>query len=163
MTRVLDERRALRPDQAAVDGVSDATARRMVETARKLESLPSLADAALDGRLSAEQLAPAAELADEDSDAEVAATGGVRRRRWRCSAWRVSSGTSTREESLRRRERRSLRKWRDDHGFLCGRFELPLEHGGAEVEAFFDQVAEKHAPGEGSAVGLVGAPLRRHA
>ena len=148
MTRVLDERRALRPDQAAVDGVSDATLRRKVETARKLESLPALADAALAGELSTEQLHPAVELADEDSDAEVAAravsASPMDLQRMAREQRRVS-----REESLRRRERRSLRKWRDDAGFLCGRFELPLEHGGAEVEAFFDRVAERMRPAKG--------------
>ena len=50
---------------------------------------------------------------------------------------------------MARRARRSLRKWRDDHGFLHGRFELPFEHGGAEVEAFFDQVAERMRPAKG--------------
>jgi hypothetical protein len=148
LTKVLDERRALRPDQAACDGVSDATARRMVETARKLAWLPVLADAALDGRLSAEQLAPAAELADDVSDAEVAAravSASPMALQRMARAQRVMS----REESVRRRERRSLRKWHDDQGFLHGRFELPLEHGGAEVEAFFDQVAERMRPAKG--------------
>ncbi len=42
-----------------------------------------------------------------------------------------------------------MRKWRDDAGFLHGRFELPLEHGGAEVEAFFDRVAERMRPAKG--------------
>ena len=148
MTRALDERRALAVDQAARDGVSDATVRRQVETARALESLPALADAALAGVLSAEQLAPAVELADERSDREwaqrAASTSPVDLQRMAREQRRVS-----REESVARRERRSLRKWRDDHGFLHGRFELPLEHGGAEVEAFFDQVAERMRPAKG--------------
>ena len=148
MTRALDERRALHPDQAARDGVSDATVRRQVETARRLESLPALADAAWAGELSAEQLAPAVELADEATDGEWAA----RARSASPMALQQMAReqrTMSREESLRRRERRSLRKWRDDNGFLCGRFELPLEHGGAEVEAFFDQVAERMRPAKG--------------
>jgi hypothetical protein len=148
MTRALDERRALRPDQAARDGVSDATVRRQVETARRLESLPALADAALAGELSAEQLAPAVELADEDTDGEWAARA---RSASPMALQRMAreQRTMSREESVRRRERRSLRKWRDDNGFLCGRFEVPLEHGGAEVEAFFDQVAERMRPAKG--------------
>ena len=44
-----------------------------------------------------------------------------------------------------------MRKWRDDDGFLCGRFELPLEHGGAIVEAFFDQVTNRMRPKTGEA------------
>jgi hypothetical protein len=148
MTRVLDERRALRPDQAARDGVSDSTARRQVETARKLESLPALGAAALDGRLSAEQLAPAAELADEDTDAQVAQRA-VSASPMALQRMAREQRSMAREESMARRERRSLRKWRDDHGFLHGRFELPLEHGGAEVESFFDQVAERMHPAKG--------------
>ena len=98
--------------------------------------------------MSSEQLHPAADLADENSDEEwsrrarKASPADLQRmaRKWRAM---------TREESVARRARRSLRKWRDDHGFLHGRFELPLEHGGAEVEAFFDQVAEKMRPAKG--------------
>jgi hypothetical protein len=70
LTRVLDERQALGRDQAARDGVSEGSLRRMVDTARALESLPEVAAAAYDGRLSAEQLAPVVELADEDTDRE---------------------------------------------------------------------------------------------
>ena len=69
---VLDERRALARDDASRRGVSEATARRELETARALESLPEVAAAAYDGRLSAEQLAPVVELADEDTDREWA-------------------------------------------------------------------------------------------
>jgi hypothetical protein len=150
LTKVLDERRAVPDDQGARDGESDATAKRKLQTARKLADLPHLGDAALDGNLSSEQLHPAADLADEDSDEE-----------WSRRAAKASPTdlqrmarerqVMSREDSVRRRARRSLRKWRDDHGFLHGRFELPLEHGGAEVEAFFDQAAEKMRPAKGQA------------
>ena len=150
MTRALDQRRALRPDQAARDGVSDATVRRHVETARRLESLPALADAALAGELSPEQLAPAVELADEDSDAEIAERA-VSASPVALQRMAREQRTMSRAESVRRRERRSLRKWRDDHGFLCGRFELPIEHGGAEVEAYLDAAAERMRPAKGEA------------
>jgi hypothetical protein len=142
LTKVLDERRAVPHDQGARDGESDAAAKRKLATARKLANLPRLGDAALKGELSSEQLHPAVDLADEDSDEE-----------WSHRAAKASPTdlqrmtrkrqAMSREESPARRDRRSLRKWRDDHGFLHGRFELPLEHGGAEVEAFFDRVAEK--------------------
>ncbi len=66
LTKVLDERRAVPKDQPARDGESEATARRKRETAEKLEHLPHLGDAALNGELSSEQLHPAADLADED-------------------------------------------------------------------------------------------------
>jgi hypothetical protein len=51
-----------------------------------------------------------------------------------------------------------LRKWRDDDGFLCGRFELPLEHGGAIVESFFDLVTTRMRPATGEAT-MCGFPL----
>jgi hypothetical protein len=148
LTKVLDERRAVPKDQPARDGESEATARRKRETAEKLANLPHLGDAALNGELSSEQLHPAADLADEDSDEEWsrrAVTASPADLQRMARERRVMS----REDSLRRRARRSLRKWRDDHGFLCGRFEVPLEHGGVEVEAFFDQVAEKMRPAKG--------------
>ena len=150
LTKVLDERRAMPRDQAARDGESEATAKRKLDTARKLERLPHLGDAALNGQLSSEQLHPATDLADEDTDAEIAERApkasplDLQRM---ARARRVPS----REDSLKRRERRSLRKWHDDHGFLCGRFELPREHGGAEVESFFDQVAQRMRPAKGEA------------
>ena len=150
LTKVLDERRAMPKDQAARDGESEATAKRKLDTARKLERLPHLGDAALNGQLSSEQLHPATDLADEDTDAEIAERApkasplDLQRM---ARARRVPS----REDSLKRRERRSLRKWHDDHGFLCGRFELPMEYGGAEVESFFDQVAERMRPAKGEA------------
>jgi hypothetical protein len=148
LTRVLDERRAIPADQAARDGVSEATARRQVETARALASLPNVAQAVLDGKLSAEQLAPVIELADEDTDAEWAQRA-VQASPVALQRMARDRRVPTREDSQARRERRALRKWRDDHGFLCGRFELPMEHGGAEVESFFDQVAERMRPAKG--------------
>ena len=53
---------------AAADGVSSRTVRETVETARALESLPHIAAAAHDGRLSGEQLSSVVELADETTD-----------------------------------------------------------------------------------------------
>jgi hypothetical protein len=147
---VLDERRALAPDLAAASGVSDATVRRELETARQLESLPEVAAAAHSGVLSVEQLAPTVELADEDTDGEWAARAADASP-MALQRMAREQRIPTREESIARRQRRSLRKWRDDHGFLCGRFELPMEHGGAEVESFFDQVAEKMRPAKGQA------------
>jgi hypothetical protein len=58
----------------------------------------------------------------------------------------------TREESIARRNARYLRKWRDDaRGMLRGDFAIPLEHGGAEVEAVFDALAERMRPRKGEA------------
>jgi hypothetical protein len=69
VTRVLDERDAL-DESAAADGLSERTAREAKETARALENLPQVADAAHAGRLSGEQLGHVAQLADEGTDAE---------------------------------------------------------------------------------------------
>ena len=151
LTRVLDERDALAKDQAARDGESEAQSRRKRETAKKLERLPNLGTAAMNGELSDEQLEPAADLADEDSDAEITeraktASPVELQRMAREQRRRVA-----REDSVPRRNRRSLRKWRDDDGFLCGRFELPLDHGGAVVESFFDLVTAKMRPATGAA------------
>jgi hypothetical protein len=90
LTRVLDERDALAKDQAARDGKTEAQSRRKRETAKKLEHLPNLGNAAMNGELSDEQLEPAADLADEDSDEEI--TEGQRvRRRWSSRRWRATS------------------------------------------------------------------------
>ena len=70
-TCVLDERDALAKYQAARDGETESQSQRKRRTAKKLEELPNLGRAALNGDLSQDQLDPAADLADEDSDAEV--------------------------------------------------------------------------------------------
>jgi len=150
LTRVLDERDALAKDQAARDGETEAQSQRKRETAKKLERLPNLGKAAMNGELSDEQLEPAADLADEDSDEEIteraktASPSDLQR-------MARDRRRAAREDSVRRRNRRSLRKWRDDDGFLCGRFELPLEHGGAIVERFFDLVTDRMRPATGEA------------
>jgi len=151
LTRVLDERDALAEDQAARDGDTEAESRRKRETAKKLEALPSLGDAAMNGELSSGQLDPAADLADEDSDEEVAETAKRTSPVELQKMAREQRRRASREDSVRRRNRRSLRKWRDDDGFLCGRFEIPLEHGGAIVESFFDQVTDRMRPKTGEA------------
>ncbi len=150
LTRVLDERDALAKDQAARDGETEAQSQRKRETAKKLEQLPNLGNAAMNGELSDEQLEPAADLADEDSDEEIT------ERAKSASPLELQKMArdrrrAAREDSVKRRSRRSLRKWVDDDGFLCGRFELPMEHGGAIVEGFFDQVTERMRPATGEA------------
>ena len=150
LTRVLDERDAFAKDQAARDGETEAQSQRKRETAKKLEHLPNLGNAAMNGELSDEQLEPAADLADEDSDEEITerakSASPLELQRMARDRRRAA-----REGSVKRRNRRSLRKWRDDDGFLCGRFELPMEHGGAIVEKFFDLVTENMRPQTGEA------------
>jgi len=149
--RVLDERDALAKDQAARDGVTETNWKRQRTVARKLEQLSHLGSAALDGALSSEQLAPAAELADEDSDAEITETAKHTSPLDLQKMARAERAKPRREDSQARRNRRSLRKWQSGDGYLCGRFELPMEHGGAIVEGFFDLVAERMKPATGEA------------
>jgi hypothetical protein len=151
LTRVLDERDALAKDQAARDGETEAQSQRKRETARKLERLPNLGNAAMNGELSDEQLEPAADLADEDSDAEITERAKHASPLELQKLAREHRRRASPEDSVRRRNRRSLRKWLDDDGFLCGRFELPMEHGGAIIESFFDQVVERMKPATGEA------------
>jgi hypothetical protein len=151
LTRVLDERDALAKDQAARDGETEAESKRKRETAKKLEHLPNLGNAAMNGELSSGQLEPAADLADEDSDEEIAERAKHASPVELQKMAREQRRKASREDSVQRRNRRSLRKWRDDNGFLCGHFELPMEHGGAIVESFFDQVTEKMRPATGEA------------
>jgi len=151
LTRVLDERDALAKDQAARDGETEAQSRRKRETAKKLEHLPNLGNAAMNGELSDEQLEPAADLADEDSDEEITERAKGTSPLELQKMARDQRRRASREDSVKRRNRRSLRKWVDGDGFLCGRFELPMEHGGAIVESFFDQVTERMKPATGEA------------
>jgi len=150
LTRVLDERDALAKDQAAQDGETEAESRRKRETAKKLEQLPNLGAAAMNGELSSGQLDPAADLADEDSDEEITerAKGASPHELQKLA--REQRRKASREDSVQRRNRRSLRKWVKD-GFLWGQFEIPMEHGGAIVESFFDQVTNRMRPTTGEA------------
>ena len=151
MLRVLDERDALAKDPAARDGVTETNAKHQRDIARKLEQLSHLGNAALNGDLSPEQLASAAELADEHSDAEITATAKRTSPLDLQKMARAERAKPRREDSVARRVRRSLRKWQSADGFLCGRFELPMEHGGAIVEGFLDLVAERMTPATGEA------------
>jgi hypothetical protein len=120
----------------------------MVDTARALESLPEVAAAAYDGRLSAEQLAPVVELADEDSDAE-----------WAARAQDAAPGDLARmarqarvptfEEGLRRRTARRM--------FLVERPETGMvdfggslaDLDGVYVKNVFEQMIERMRPAPG--------------
>jgi hypothetical protein len=114
-----------------------------------LEHLPNLGNAAMDGELSSGQLDPASDLADRDSDADV--TERAKHTSPFDLQRMAQRAKPRREDSVARRNRRSLRKWRDDDGHLCGNFALPLEHGRAIVESFFDQVTQRMRPQTGEA------------
>ena len=148
VTAVLDERGAIGVDLAARDGVSERTIRSTIETARALEGLPEVTAAAHEGRLSAEQLAPVAELADERSDAEWA------RRAANCAPADLARlarrrTAPTEEEGRARRAARSLSMWwQRDSGMLSVRALLP-DIDGAVFESVINQMVDGMRPSKG--------------
>ena len=121
-----------------------------METARALESLPSVAAAAHAGTLSAEQLGAVVRLADEESDAE-----------WAERAPNVAPGDLARlarskvkpslAEGRARFEARSLRMWwAKDTGMLHLHGQLP-DVMGAKFEATIQRMAEHARPAKGRA------------
>ena len=70
--RVLDERGQVDDSVAGEDGVTVRKARESRETARLLDELPAIANAAHDGELSDDQLNAVTRLADSQDDAEWA-------------------------------------------------------------------------------------------
>jgi len=148
VTRILDERGAIDDTLAAADGIDPRDVRATLETARALESLPHLAAAAADGRLSPGQLHAAAQLADPTTDAEWA------ERAPRCAPADLVREARTRrvpttDDTRRRFEARSLRYWWSDRtGMLEGRFALP-DLLGAEFESVVQQITERMRPARG--------------
>ncbi|MBM3692878.1 MAG: hypothetical protein FJW77_06230 [Actinobacteria bacterium] len=148
VTRILDERGAIDDTLAAADGIDPRDVRATLETARALESLPHLAAAAADGRLSPGQLHAAAQLADPTTDAEWA------ERAPRCAPADLACEARTRrvptaDDTRRRFEARSLRYWWSDRtGMLEGRFALP-DLLGAEFESVVQQITERMRPARG--------------
>jgi hypothetical protein len=145
---ILDEREALDLAAEASAGVSGRAARDTLETARALGSLPEIANAAAEGRLSEEQLAAVAQLADESTDAEWAARAPS------CSPTELQrlvrrQRTPTAEESLARHRARSLRmSWNAEHTVLRINGELP-DLLGAKVEETINHLVERIRPAKG--------------
>jgi hypothetical protein len=150
ITAVLDERGQVDDSIAATDGTSTRTARRNLQTARKLKSQPHVAKAAALGRLSREQLDRVADLADGDPEAD---------RHWaeQGPAWSPDDlahelrtrRTPTVEDAAARRAARELRYWWNrDTGMLDGRFSLP-DIDGATVQNVLDEMIERMRPAPG--------------
>jgi hypothetical protein len=123
-------------------GESARVVREKVETARALEGLPAIADAALHGQLSNEQLSSVVRVADAESDAEWAQRApnadplelAREARKMR---------TPTADESRARFASRELRMWRShDDTMLHLRGQLPDDMG-ATFEAAIEQLVEK--------------------
>jgi hypothetical protein len=146
---VLDERGAVSDAVAAAEGVSVRSWQDTVETARALEDLPCLANAAHAGAVSPEQLVPAVRLADGESDAEWAHRAGHTaasdlHKLVRCQH------TPTEEEARERRRRRGVRTWWDDDtGMLrFGGNGLP-DVDGALVDSVLNHMVDRMRPTKG--------------
>jgi hypothetical protein len=128
--------------------VSARAARDALDTARALDGLPAIANAAAEGMLSDEQLAAVARLADESTDAEWA------ERAPSCSPAQLQRLVNkqrkpTAEESLARHRARSLRmSWNAEHTVLRINGELP-DLLGAKVEATINDLVDRTRPAKG--------------
>jgi hypothetical protein len=148
VTRVLDERGALDEALAARDGVSERTARETVETARALESLPWVADAAHRGELSNEQLGHVARIADETSDAEWAHRAPQVAPVDLARIARTLEKPTMEQAAARRRARRVCMWWSDDQTMLHIRGVL-ADLDGARFEATINRMVEAMRPPNG--------------
>jgi hypothetical protein len=143
ITTVLDEREAREPFPEV--SVPASTSKATVEVARALESLPALADAALSGRLSFEQLEPLTRIATDATDAEWAARG-ERLSPFDLQKLARRARQLAADDTRRRTEARELRTWREPElGMVAGRFRIP-ELDGILVERVFEHMAEQRRP-----------------
>jgi hypothetical protein len=121
-------------------GESAQVVRDKTETARALESLPAIAQVAMEGGFSDEQLSSVTRLADGESDREWARRGPntdpVELERL---ARKASKPTA--DDSRARFAARELRMWRK-HGFVHLRGQLPDDMG-ATFEEAINQLTEK--------------------
>jgi len=142
---VLDERDAA---ESASPGESPRLRERDRKTANNLKDEPDLAKAAHDGEVSEEQLSPASDLADSESDAE-----------WAQRARNMSPGDLrnlanrkrklTNDDARARREARDGRMWwRRDDGMLDARFSAP-DLDGALIETVFRHLTDRMKPAKG--------------
>ena len=151
VTRVLDERDTLDENVAAQDGVSERTAREAKETARALERLPHVADAAHAGRLSGEQLGPVAQLADEAR----MRSGPSGHRGWRRWIWPAPSAANANPPPPRARpdrEARHLRMWWSDPNTKTGMLNLRgqlADLDGSLFENTINEMIEQMRPPKG--------------
>jgi hypothetical protein len=153
LDRALDERGATNGRDAnewiqARDKSSAHTARAEVEVGRALESLPAIAEAAHEGRLSMEQLEPLVQLATPESDAEWAKRA-EHTAPTELNRMLRKQKVITPEEMEARRRARSFRWWRSADGKglrLSGElFDLDA----AFVEAVFEHEIETMRPAKG--------------
>jgi len=127
-------------------GESARTVREKVETARALEGLPAIGEAAMGGELSDEQLSSVVKVADAQSDREWArrAPGTDPLELDRLAR---QATTPTAETSRARFAARQLRMWRRD-GFVHLRGQLPDDMG-AKFEQTITHLTEHMKPAKG--------------
>ena len=147
IVRVLDERGRI-DVSVGRDGESARTVREKVETARALESLPSVAAAAYAGVLSSEQLGAVVRLADEESDAEWAVPAPNVTPGDLARLAREKSKPSVEEGRARHAARDFWMRWDEDRGMLRGGFALP-DVLGAKFEATIKKLTEQMRPPKG--------------
>lgn len=145
--RVLDERGQVDCSIGA-NGESARTVREKVETARELESLPSIAAVAMEGGFSDEQLSSVVQLADAESEAEWARRGpSMDPLELAREARKVNTPTAA--DSRARHSARELRMWWNrEKSMLSLRGQLP-DTMGAEFEATITALTDRMKPAKG--------------
>ena len=128
-----------------VTGISTGEAKRAIETATKLASLPKTAAAVREGTLSARAADLIAQSAVDDPAVETqlleAAAKGHVPLRDRCVALRARREDQA-ERAKRQHAARSFRMWPTPDGMVEGHFKVTPEVGGA-IEAVVDQGTRK--------------------
>jgi len=145
-TRVLDDREALGPFPDPSQ--STRTNKTNLKVARELESLPKIAEAAHEGKISRDQLSPLVELATPETDREWSRRGA---RMTPGDLDRMARRTQkvTAPDAEARHQAREVRMWRDhERGMGLGRWALP-DLGGVLVEKVLDHMAERMRPAPG--------------
>lgn len=133
---------------ARTSGVGVGEAKRILETAEKLDGLEATQQALRSGELSLAQAGAVAEaaVARPDSEADLLTLAGREPvRRLRDAARRVvlDAQGSVEERYARQRKLRSFRHWIDEEGMVAGRFRLPPDVGSALVKTV-QREADRH-------------------
>jgi hypothetical protein len=145
VTRVLDERHVARE---AEPGLTHRDLRDQLEVARRLETMPAIAEAAGAGALSWDQLKSVVEVATPATDAEWA----ERAPSWAPADLQRAARAArvvTPEDAAARHEARELHCWNEaDAGMIAGRFRLP-DIEGILVKHVLEEMAERMRPVKG--------------
>ena len=119
---------------ARISGVGSGDAKRAIESANRLESLPETEAAVREGRLSAQEAAliSSAAIHDPTLETELLAMAGNGLNPLRNACVNARARTEDQEaRSERQHADRSLKMWNNVDGMVEGHFELPPEIGGA--------------------------------